>query len=66
MSETLLTTKSAALRLGVVGETVRLWERTGRLPAIRTESGQRLFRLGDVERLAAQRQRETARRRGDG
>ncbi len=31
--------------------TIRFYERSGRLPAIRTVNGTRLFRLSDVERL---------------
>ncbi len=51
----LLTPADAARILGVVPATVRLMAETGRLPALRTESGMRLFRREDVERLAAAR-----------
>jgi DNA-binding transcriptional MerR regulator len=41
---------------------VRAWERAGKLPAIRTASGIRLFRRDDVERfLAARRAARTVR-----
>lgn len=43
---------------GAIGAaTVRLWARTGKLPAIRTASGRRLFRRTDVERVLADRRR---------
>jgi excisionase family DNA binding protein len=47
-----LTTLDAAKLLGRSVERVRDYEREGRLPAQRTQSGQRLFKLSDVERLA--------------
>lgn len=49
-----LTTEAARL-LRVSAETIRLWERQGRLPAIKTERGVRLFDRRDVERLARER-----------
>ncbi len=57
----LLTTSGAARLLELSSESVRAYERAGKLPATRTESGMRLFRRADVERLAAER-----RRRGQG
>ena len=42
--------------LKVGPQRVRQLERTGRLPAIRTAGGWRLFRREDVERLAAERE----------
>ena len=36
---------------------VRYLERTGQLPAERLESGQRIFRLADVDRLAREREK---------
>ena len=51
MEEFLLTTEAARV-LGKSAETVRLYERVGRLYAIRTSSGVRLFRKADVLRLA--------------
>jgi excisionase family DNA binding protein len=53
-SELLLTNEVAQL-LGVSPETIRLWERLGRLPALRTAGGMRLFDRGAVERFAEQR-----------
>jgi excisionase family DNA binding protein len=58
MKQALLTSADAARRLGVAPATVRLWERLGRLPATRTLSGTRLFRLADVERLVEERTRK--------
>jgi excisionase family DNA binding protein len=55
-----LLTNEAARILDVTPETVRHWERVGRLPAIKTARGVRLFFRGDVERLA--REREDRRR----
>jgi excisionase family DNA binding protein len=50
-----LTTEAAQL-LGVAPETIRYWERTGRLPAQKTSRGVRLFSRTDVMRLRQQRQ----------
>jgi excisionase family DNA binding protein len=54
-----LLTSSAARILNVTPDTVRAWERSGRLPAVKTDRGVRLFDRRDVERLA--RERETHR-----
>jgi excisionase family DNA binding protein len=51
----LLTPADAARILGVVPATVRQLAITGRLPALRTASGMRLFQRQDVERLAHDR-----------
>ncbi len=48
----LLTTLDASRLLKRSVERVRDYERDGRLPANKTRSGQRLFKLSDVERLA--------------
>ena len=45
----------AARILNVSVDTVRLWERLGRLPALKTATGVRLFDRRDVERLARAR-----------
>ena len=49
----LLTTSDAARILNRSADSVRLYHRTGKLPARRTRSGQRLFDLADVRALAA-------------
>jgi excisionase family DNA binding protein len=46
-----LTVNAAAKLLDVSDATVRLYERQGRLPALRTSSGIRLFKKDDVERF---------------
>ncbi len=48
----LLTVGDVARRLQVMPDTVRELERRGRLKAIRTEGGVRLFRKADVEEFA--------------
>lgn len=53
----LMTPADAAPLLGVSVNMVRLLEIKGRLPALRTAGGVRLFRRGDVEALAAERRR---------
>ena len=50
-----LLTNDAARLLNVSPQTIRLWERTGRLPAVKTTRGVRLFDRRDVERLARER-----------
>jgi DNA-binding transcriptional MerR regulator len=53
----LLTVGDVARRLGIAAETVRLWERLGKLPvAERTASGMRLWNGADVERLRRARE----------
>ncbi len=62
--ERLLSPSDAARILGVVPATVRAMALSGRLPpATMTESGIRLFRREDVERLAAERAKRPRRRR---
>ena len=56
----LMTPSDAARILGLSADSVRVLGDTGRLPALRTVSGRRLFRRGDVERLAADRARAAA------
>jgi DNA-binding transcriptional MerR regulator len=53
MNENFLMTQDAARVLGKSPETVRGYERTGKLTAIRTVSGRRLFKESDVKALAA-------------
>jgi excisionase family DNA binding protein len=52
-----LLTSEAARILEVTPETVRLWADSGRLPAVKTARGVRLFEREDVERLARERER---------
>jgi excisionase family DNA binding protein len=54
-NEDLLTPSDAARVLGLSADSVRVLSDNGRLPAMRTVSGRRLFRRGDVDRLALQR-----------
>lgn len=54
----ILTTEAAHV-LGVSPDTVRAWERLGRLPALRTAGGVRLFNRLDVEQLARDRAGDT-------
>ena len=49
-----LTTVDAARVLNRSVDSVRDYERNGKLPAQKTRSGQRLFRMADVEILAKQ------------
>lgn len=53
----LMTVADAAGILGLSVDMVRLLEKSGRLPALRTTGGIRLFRRADVERLAEERKR---------
>jgi len=50
-----LLTSEVARILEVSSETVRVWERLGRLPALKTGRGVRLFDRRDVERLVRER-----------
>ena len=50
-----LLTGEAARVLKVSPQTVRLWERLGRIAAVKTSAGIRLFDPRDVERLARKR-----------
>lgn len=56
----LLTPSDAARVLGLSPDSVRVLSDSGRLPAMRTVSGRRLFRRGDVDRLAAARAEHSA------
>ena len=55
-----LAPSDVARRAGVSVSSVRLWEQTGRLPAIRTVGGMRLFAREDVDRFLAERDRRAA------
>jgi DNA-binding transcriptional MerR regulator len=52
MNESLMTTGDVARLLNRSVDRVRDYERDGKLSARRTQSGHRIFRLEDVERLA--------------
>lgn len=51
----LMTPSDAARILGLSADSVRVLSDTGRLATQRTVSGRRLFRRGDVEKLASDR-----------
>ncbi len=51
----LMTPSDAARILGLSSDSVRSLSDSGRLATLRTVSGRRLFRRGDVEKLAADR-----------
>lgn len=51
----LMTPAEVALRIGVTPDTVRYWERMGRLAAMKTATGRRLFDARVVEDLIRQR-----------
>lgn len=59
--DTLLLPSDVALALGVSVSAVRSWERTGRLSALRTARGVRLFRGSDILRLQQERRDITER-----
>jgi hypothetical protein len=63
LDETLLTVADVARRLGIVPATVRHISTQGKLRALRTLSGVRIFLLRDVEQLEIQR--ATDRRKSD-
>ena len=54
-NEELLTTAPTAREFDVSPQAVIQWEKRGILPAIKTASGQRLFRREDIERLKRER-----------
>jgi len=56
----LMTPSDAARVLGLSADSVRVLSDSGRLPAMRTVSGRRLFRRSDVDRLAAERAQQVA------
>jgi excisionase family DNA binding protein len=56
----LLTPSDAARVLGLSPDSVRVLSDSGRLASMRTVSGRRLFRRGDVDRLAADRAQQSA------
>lgn len=54
-SEEIVPISEAARRLGVSVDTLRRWDTSGKLSAIRLPSGQRRFRASDIKQLLAQR-----------
>jgi excisionase family DNA binding protein len=58
MSETFMTTHDAAKLLDVSPQYLRKLEETGKISAMRTVGGYRIFKAEDVERLAAERERQ--------
>lgn len=64
--DSLMTTSAVARLINKSVETVRLYDRKGLLPALRTESGMWLFRRGDVEALAAKLAQRLPAKRGAG
>jgi len=58
-NDQLLSTHDAAKILGKSSESVRLYHKQGKLTALRTASGQRLFRESQVRLLAATQARKT-------
>ena len=57
-----LLTSEAARILKVSPQTLRLWERLGRIDALKTAAGVRIFDPRDVERLAQEREARQASR----
>jgi excisionase family DNA binding protein len=57
---TLLGVREAARRLGVHENTLRRWEQTGLIRAVKLPTGVRRFREEDVERLHDEMHREVA------
>ncbi len=51
----LLSPSVAARELGVAAVTVRLWETQGKIPAIKSTDGRRLFRRSDIDDLKRKR-----------
>ena len=60
MGHQILGTTDAALRLGCSTERVRQLEREGKLSAEKTPRGVRVFNVEEVERLAAERERQNS------
>ena len=55
VNDTLMLASEAGRLLDVSAATIRVWEKTGRLPAIRTAGGVRLFAASAIERLKHER-----------
>lgn len=61
MSELLIASEAAKL-LNCTAANIRALERSGKLPALRTESGVRIFKREDVNRLASERAQQKSKR----
>jgi DNA-binding transcriptional MerR regulator len=57
MAHTLFTPAEFARRVGVTPDTIRHWERIGKVKALKTVSGRRLFEQASVERVLRERTR---------
>lgn len=66
MSNRLMSTHDAAKMLDVSPQYVRKLEETGKISAMRTVGGYRIFKAEDVERLAAKRERQKQTKRVEG
>jgi excisionase family DNA binding protein len=51
MMERLITVSDAATQLGVTKKTLQVWDREGKLVALRTAGGHRRYRQSDIEKL---------------
>ena len=51
MTERLITVSNAASQLGVTKKTLQVWDREGKLTALRTVGGHRRYRQSDIEKL---------------
>jgi molybdopterin-binding protein len=58
--ETHLTLGEAAAAIGVSADTLRRWDRDGKLTTIRDERNRRLVSVGEVRRLSRRRQQRHA------
>jgi excisionase family DNA binding protein len=63
MPNQFLLVTEAARELGVAATTVREMERDGRLKALKTPGGVRLFKSDEISRLAAERKRAKSEKR---
>ena len=48
----LITLQQASKKLGVTSKTLRRWDKSGKLPALRTPTGYRMYRESDINHLA--------------
>jgi excisionase family DNA binding protein len=62
MNESLLSTGDAARLLGISAEYLRNLADSGRLPAERTVSGQRIFRSADIQEFQSKREQKKGER----